>query len=137
MEPVQPPGGALLPAADPPKPGDAAPSYITEEQLQTALTTRFRTFEQKIDKALTDSLGTMGTRLAHELAAAASQGRSLLRRPGPRSRRALRDRAAFAGAQEAAGLVISLLTGRGGGRPAPMTRHGAGAGARLAVAPEA
>jgi hypothetical protein len=42
---------------------------VTEEQLQAALTTRFRAFEQRLDKALTDGLGTVGTRLREELAA--------------------------------------------------------------------
>jgi len=70
MDPVQPPGGAPPPAAgDPPKPAEGAPSYVTEEQLQAALTTRFRTFEQKVDKTLADGLGTMGTKLRDELAA--------------------------------------------------------------------
>jgi hypothetical protein len=70
MDPVQPPGGAPPPAAgDPPKPAEGAPSYVTEEQLQAALTTRFRTFEQKVDKTLSDGLGTMGTKLRDELAA--------------------------------------------------------------------
>jgi hypothetical protein len=69
MDPVQPPGGAPPPAGDPPKPAEGAPTYVTEEQLQAALTTRFRTFEQKVDKTLADGLGTMGTRLKDELAA--------------------------------------------------------------------
>lgn len=69
MDPVQPPGGTAPPAADPPKPADGAPSYVTEEQVQAALTTRFRTFEQRVDKALSDGLGTMGTKLRDELAA--------------------------------------------------------------------
>lgn len=70
MEPVQSQGGAKpAPAADPPKPEGGAPAYVTDEQLQTALTTRFRSFEQKLDKALADGLGSIGTRLRDELAA--------------------------------------------------------------------
>jgi len=78
MEPVQPAVGAPpAPAGDPPKPGEAAPSYVTEEQLQTALTARFRTFEQKVDKALSDGLGAFGGKLKDELAA-------LLPKPEPK-----------------------------------------------------
>lgn len=73
MEPVQAPGAGKPPAAaaDPPKPadGEAPPAYVTDEQLQAALTTRFRSFEQKLDKALSDGLSTIGTRLRDELAA--------------------------------------------------------------------
>ena len=79
MDPVQPAGGAPpAPGADPPKPGEAAPSYVTEEQLQTALTARFRTFEQKVDKALSDGLGAFGGKLKDELAA-------LLPKPEPKA----------------------------------------------------
>jgi hypothetical protein len=70
MEPAPPAGGASPPpGADPPKPAEPAPGYVTEEQLQTALTARFRAFEQKLDKALTDGLGSVGTKLRDELAA--------------------------------------------------------------------
>jgi hypothetical protein len=69
MDPVQPPGAAPPPAGDPPKPAEGAPAYVTEEQLQAALTTRFRAFEQKVDKTLADGLGSMGTKLRDELAA--------------------------------------------------------------------
>jgi len=71
MEPAPPAGGAATPApgADPPKPTEGAPSYVTEEQLQAALTARFRTFEQKVDKTLSEGLGTFGTKLKDELAA--------------------------------------------------------------------
>jgi hypothetical protein len=67
MDPVQPPGAAPQPPAgtDPPKDGAEAPKYITEEQLQTALGERFRSFEQKVDKAL----GTLGSKLKDELVA--------------------------------------------------------------------
>ncbi|MGH7298378.1 MAG: hypothetical protein ACRELB_25790 [Polyangiaceae bacterium] len=69
MDPVEPPAGSADPTADnPPKPADPPPAYVTEEQLQTALTARFRTFEQRIDKALSDSLGSLTTKLKGELA---------------------------------------------------------------------
>jgi hypothetical protein len=70
MEPVQQPGGgAPPPGGDPPKPeGGGAPAYVTEEQLQAALTTRFRAFEQKFDRALSDGVGTIATRVREELA---------------------------------------------------------------------
>jgi hypothetical protein len=78
MDPVPAPEGAPPPAGDPPKPAEGAPSYVTEEQLQAALTTRFRTFEQKVDKTLSDGLGAMGTKLRDELAA-------LFPKPEPKS----------------------------------------------------
>ena len=68
MEPVPPQAGAAPPPADPPKPAEAAPSYVTDDQLQAALTTRFRGFEQKIDKTLTDTLGALVEKLRGELA---------------------------------------------------------------------
>lgn len=78
MDPEKPVGGAPSPpATDPPAPIEAAPSYVTEEQLQTALTARFRTFEQKVDKALSDGLGAFGSKLKDELAL-------LFPRPEPR-----------------------------------------------------
>jgi hypothetical protein len=71
MDPVQPAGGAPPPATPetPKPPAEGAPAYVTDEQLQAALTTRFRSFEQKVDKALADGLGAMGTRLRDELVA--------------------------------------------------------------------
>lgn len=69
MDPVQTPGGGAAPATETQKPVEGAPAYVTEEQLQSALTSRFRTFEQKLDKALADGLGGIGTRLRDELAA--------------------------------------------------------------------
>src|SRR5579859_5160597 len=78
MEPVQAPGeSAGATTADPPKPADPPPAYVTEEQLQTALSTRFRTFEQKIDRALSDGLGTLASKLKGELA-------DLLPKPEPK-----------------------------------------------------
>ena len=69
MEPVPPqPGGIAPPPADPPKPAEATPSFVTDDQLQAALTTRFRSFEQKIDKTLTDTLGALVEKLRGELA---------------------------------------------------------------------
>jgi hypothetical protein len=66
MDPVQPPGAAPQPpATDPPKEGADAPKYVTEEQLQSALTERFRAFEQRVDK----SLGALGPKLREELSA--------------------------------------------------------------------
>jgi hypothetical protein len=66
MEPVQPPGAAQPPPAgsDPPKPEGEAPKYVTEEQLQSALTERFRALEQKVDRTLSG----LGPKLRDELA---------------------------------------------------------------------
>jgi hypothetical protein len=47
---------------------------VTEEQLQAALTTRFRTFEQKLDKALADGVGTIAARIRDELSALMPKG---------------------------------------------------------------
>jgi hypothetical protein len=66
------------PGADPPKPAEAAANYVTDEQLQSALTSRFRTFEQKLDKALADGFGAIGTKLRDDLA-------SILPKPESRS----------------------------------------------------
>jgi len=71
MDPVQPQGGGNAPSTETPKAPAAedAPGYVTEEQLQAALTTRFRTLEQKLDKALADGVGTIAARIRDELSA--------------------------------------------------------------------
>jgi hypothetical protein len=75
MDPVHAPGGEATPApgADPPTPTDDAPKYVTEEQLQSALTDRLRAFETKVGQAL----GALAPKLRDELAA-------LLPKPEPK-----------------------------------------------------
>jgi hypothetical protein len=46
-----------------------APKYITEEQLQTTLASRFKSFEQRFEKTLGESLGGLGAKLKDELSA--------------------------------------------------------------------
>lgn len=78
MDPVQPPEAKQdPPAAEPPKTAEPPPAFVTEEQLQAALTSRFRTFEQKVDKTLADGLLAVGTKLRDEVAA-------LLPKPEPK-----------------------------------------------------
>ena len=57
-------------ASEPPKAAEDAPKYITEEQLHSTLASRFKSFEQKLDKTLGDSLTGLGSKLKDELAAA-------------------------------------------------------------------
>jgi hypothetical protein len=54
-------GAAETPAAD-------APKYVTEDQLDKALTARLRAVEQKVEKTVAQSFDTFSTKLKTELA---------------------------------------------------------------------
>lgn len=55
--------------------GDDAPKYVTEEQLNRAITARFSDFAKKSEKTLADFLGKVETTFAEKLTSLASASR--------------------------------------------------------------
>lgn len=68
MDTEQPPQGHAAPQAVQ-GPGDEAPKFVTEEQLNKAITARFKGLEDKVQKSFGDSFSAFTEKLRTEIAA--------------------------------------------------------------------
>lgn len=65
MEPKDPQGNTAPQAA---QGTDESPNFVTEDQLNKAITARFKSFEQKVEKTFGESFTTFGGKIKEELA---------------------------------------------------------------------